>query len=146
MKNNLPMRILGWIFFFLSGLFLGWVFFQGRETVMTATMLVSRNAYLPRFMDKAYLVIVGIIWLFVWIYLEGYFSQAVKKNRLSASILRIAGVELILLFLLTILPMFFTQTGVDWLQVGLITLVLAAGVGLVMASKWMLARKESVHE
>lgn len=145
MKNNLPMRILGWIFCILSGLFLGWIFFQGRETVMTATMLVSRNAYLPRFMDKAYLVVVGIIWLLAWVYLEGFFGEAVKKNRLLASILRVTGIELILLFLLTVLPMFFTKTGVDWLRVGLVSLALAAGVGLVMASKWILTRKESVH-
>lgn len=143
MKNNLPLRILGWIFFFVSGLFLGWIFFQGRDTVMTATMLTSRNAYLPRFMDKAYLVVAGIIWLFAWMYFEGYYSQAVKKGRLWESLLRLTGAELILLGLITVLPHFFTGTGVDWAGVGLSALALAAGVGLVLLARWMRTHREA---
>jgi hypothetical protein len=106
-------------------------------------MLTSRNAYLPRFMDKAYLVVAGIIWLFAWMYFEGYYSQAVKKGRLWESLLRLTGAELILLGLITVLPHFFTGTGVDWAGVGLSALALAAGVGLVLLARWMRTRQEA---
>lgn len=141
MKNNLPMRILGWIVFFVFGAVLGWIFFQGRETVMTATMLLSRNAYLPRFMDKAYLIVAGIIWLFAWMWLEGYFSHAVEKNRLWPCIMQMAGAELVLLFLLTFLPIFSTGGAVNWSRFVLITLALIAGVALLWISRRMLSQK-----
>ena len=141
MNNTLPMRILGWIFFLISGLFLGVIFYLGRETVITLTMLTSRNAYLPRFIDRAYLVITGIIWLVSWLYLEAYYSGAVKKRKLWASVLRVTGAELVLLFLLTILPMFFATNGVNWIGAGLSTLALLAGLGLLWLSKRMNAPK-----
>jgi len=143
MKNNLPLRVIGWIFFIISGLLLGVILFLGRDTVLTVSMLLTRNAYLPRFLDKVYLVLAGVIWLLAWLYFEGYYSRAAQKRRLWPSILRVTGAELILLFLLTFFPMFFTSTGVNWPMVGLVTLALAVGVLLVLLSTRLLSRGDS---
>lgn len=136
MNKKLPMRILGWVFTLLSGIALGVILFIGRESIMTLTMLLSRNTYLPRAVDKFYLVVAGIIWLVVWMLLEGYYSRAVEKGRLWAGVLRVTGAELVLFFLMTILAMFFTTTGVNWLGAGFSTLALFAGLALL----WLAGR------
>jgi hypothetical protein len=145
MKPNLPMRIIGWIFTLLSGAFLGWIFFEGRETVMTVTMLFTRNAYLPRAVDKIYLVLIGVVWLVAWVYLEWYTTTAVEKHRLWAAVLRVSSVELILFFMLTVVPMIFSGSGVDWPGVGRVTTALIAGVGLLLLSRRMLSRQVSAR-
>jgi hypothetical protein len=143
MDKNLPIRLLSWVLYVFSSLFLGLIFFLGRSSVMTATMLLSQNAYLPRFIDKAYLVIFGLVWLIGWVYLDGYYSKGVMKHKLWPYFLRITGIELILLFISMILAMFYTTLGINWTGVGLVTLALIAGFVMIYYSKRMLLEAKS---
>jgi hypothetical protein len=136
--KNLPTRILGWILYVFSSLFLGLIFFLGRSSVLTATMILSRNAYLPRFVDKVYLIVFGMVWLMGWVYLEGYYSSGIKKHRLWPYFLRLTGIELILLFVFMILNMFYTTVGINWIGIGLVTTALITGLVMVYFSRRLL--------
>lgn len=131
------MRVLGWILTVISCLFLGVIIFFGRNSVMTATMLLSQNAYLPRFIDKVYLVIFGLIWVVSWIVVEGYYSEGVKRRNLIRRFFQVTGVELVLLFGALILSMIYTSAGTNWAGVALSCLALVAGLGLIVYSKRM---------
>jgi hypothetical protein len=147
-KKNFAVRILGWLGYIFSSLFLGLIIFLARPSLLTFTMLFSRNAYLPRFVDKVYLIVFGMVWLVSWIYLEAYYSNAVKQHRLWPYFLKMTGIELILLFAALILSMFYTTAGVFWPGVALVSLALVVGLLLLRYSKRLLsaAKPDSIQQ
>lgn len=114
--------------------------FLGRESLMTAAMLFSRNAYLPRFLDKVYLVIAGMFWLVSWVFLDGYYAEGGRRKILWPRFLRITAVELILMFFAQVLPAVYAKNGVNWPVLALITAGLAAGAAMLIYSRRLLAR------
>jgi hypothetical protein len=132
LERNLPMRVLGWILTIISCSVLGVILFLGRDSVMTVTMLLFRNAYLPRFIDKIYLVMLGLVWLVSWFFVEGYYSNGVKRRRLWPRFLQVTGAELVLLFVSMILSLVYATTGTNWPGVALVTVALIAGVALIL--------------
>ena len=62
----------------------GGIIWLGRDSVLYGTMLLSTNAYLPRFMDKAYLVVFGGIWLVAWFLMYWYLMDGARYNIMQA--------------------------------------------------------------
>lgn len=129
------MRLLAAVLGILSGLLLGGIFFLGRNTVLYGTMLFSTNAYLPRFLDKAYMVVFGAVWLVSWFLLYWYLGDGVKYNNLSTRLMRVAGILLVLLFFAAAPGFYFSEGGANVPMLGLVTAGLAAGVLLIRAAR-----------
>jgi hypothetical protein len=138
MEGN-PMRFLRSLLLILSALILGAVLFLGRDSMMTGALLLSKNAYLPRFLDKAYLVVFGMLWLLGWVLVEGYYVEGERKKILWPRFLRVTGIELILVFCAHLLSTLRTESGVNWAILALLVLALAAGAGLLVYSRRLLA-------
>lgn len=135
MKPQVFQRILAAALGILSGLLLGGIFLLGRNTVLYGTMLFTTNAYLPRFMDKAYMVVFGAVWLVGWFLLYWYLGDGVKYNNLRARVMRVAGILLVLLFFAAAPGFYFSEGGANLTLLILVTVGLAAGVLLIRASR-----------
>ena len=134
------MKALSVLFLIISWLVLGLIVFIGRESLMVALLIFSSNAYLPRFLDKVYLVVAGLAWLVSWFVFEGYYNAGLKKHSLGTRFWLITGTELILLFFARILSLLYPVHGpVDQLAVGVLTATLALGLFLVFISRRRLA-------
>lgn len=135
MKPKVFQRILAAGLGILAGLLLGGIFLLGRNTVLYSTMLLSTNAYLPRFMDKAYMVVFGAVWLVGWFLVYWYLGDGVKYNNLPMRVMRVAGILLVLLFFAAAPGFYFSEGGANLPMLGLVTLGLAAGVLLIRAAR-----------
>lgn len=122
-----------------AGLLLGGILFWGRSTVLYGAMLFSTNPYLPRFLDRAYLVVFGCAWLVAWFLMYWYLGDGVKYNNLRARVMRVAGILLVLLFIATAPGFYFSQGRPNVPMLGLVTVGLAAGVLLIRGSRRALA-------
>jgi hypothetical protein len=121
----------------LAGLFLGVIIFLGRESFLASTLILSKNAYLPRALDKVYLVVFGLIWLLGWFVFEAYFSGGIARGNMLARFLQVLGWELVALFAFSILAYLNTSDGVNWTAVSLLAAALVAGVALLRVARRM---------
>lgn len=135
MKSQNFQRVLAAVLGILAGLLLGGIFLLGRNTVLYGTMLFTTNAYLPRFMDKAYMVVFGAVWLVGWFLLYWYLSDGVKYNNLRARLMHVAGILLVLLFFAAAPGFYFSEGGANLPLLALVTVGLAAGVLLIRAAR-----------
>lgn len=135
MKSQSFQRVLAALLGILSGLLLGGIFLLGRNTVLYGTMLFSNNAYLPRFLDKAYMVVFGAAWLVGWFLVYWYLGDGVKYNNLLMRVMRVAGILLMLLFFAAAPGFYFSEGGANLPMLGLVTVGLAAGVLLIRAAR-----------
>lgn len=138
------MRLLRYLFFIFSGLVLGGILILGRESLLVGALVFSKNAYLPRFLDKVYLVVFGLIWLVAWFGIEGYYVEGERKKILWPRFLRVTGIELILVFFAQILVTLYAEGGVNWLVLALLLIAPAAGVGLLIYAKRLITRAPKI--
>jgi hypothetical protein len=82
------------------------------------------------FLDKVYLIALGLAWLVIMIVMENYFKKSVKKGTLVRRFTRIAGPEFLLVFL-AYLGLLILQgiNSVAWLQ--WLLLLVELGLGAV---------------
>lgn len=138
------MRFLRTLLFILSGLILGGILVLGRESFMVAAMIFSKSAYLPRFLDKVYLVVFGVVWLVAWFLIEGYYIEGERKKILWPRFLRVTGIELILVFFAQILSTLYAKGGVNWLVFALLLIAPAAGIGLLIYANRLITRAPKI--
>lgn len=138
------MRFLRTLLFIFSGLILGVILVLGRESFMVAAMIFSKNAYLPRFLDKVYLVVLGVVWLVVWFLIEGYYIEGERKKILWPRFLRVTGIELILVFFAQILSTLYAKGGVNWLVFTFLLIAPAAGIGLLIYANRLTTRAPKI--
>lgn len=143
MKQSWLQQVALITFTALTGLFLGVIVYFARESLLVVTIALATNAYLPRALDKFYLIVLGLIWLLGWFIFEGYMSPGIARNNLFARFLRILGWELIALFICAIVAFVYTSSGVNWLMVALLAAALAAGIFLLFTSRRMIAAPQN---
>ena len=125
-------QILGAALSVIASLVAGVIVWLGRESLVVFGLLVSRSPWLFRFIDKVYLIIVGIVWLLFWLWTQGYMSVGAKKESIWRRFFRVIAVEMILLFAATILMAVYTMNGVNWPLTILAVISLAGGVALLV--------------
>lgn len=139
------MKFLSVLLAIVSWLVLGLIVFIGRESLMVALLIFSSNAYLPRFLDKVYLVVAGLAWLVSWFIFEGYYAAGIKKHNLSTRFWLVTGAELILLFFARILSLLYPVEGpINLLAVTLLAVTLALGLFLVFNARRRLAVSKGI--
>jgi len=138
------MRLLRTLLFILSGLILGGILVLGRESFMVVVMIFSKNAYLPRFLDKVYLVVFGMVWLVVWFLIEGYYVEGERKKILWPRFLRVTGIELILVFFAQIMATLYSKGGINWPVFALLLIAPAVGIGLLVYASRLIARSPNI--
>ena len=137
MNPTWPQRIPVIVFTAITGLLLGVIVFLARESLLVITIALSTNAYLPRAMDKIYLIVLGLIWLLSWFVFEGYLNGGVAKKNVLARFLVVLGWELVALFVFSIAAYLFTESGVNWTAVGLLSAAFIAGIALLYTARRM---------
>lgn len=113
-------------------LFAGVILLVGRESLMVLGLLISRNPWLFRFLDKVYLFILGGAWLLFWIWVEGYFSRGLKDGTIWPRFLKVFAVELIVLFVAMILMAVKSENGVNWSLTLVSIAALVGGVEILL--------------
>lgn len=144
MNQNWLQRAPIIVFTLITGLFLGVIVFLARESLLVITLALANNPYLPRALDKFFLIGLGFIWLLGWFVFEGYMSNGIAKKNVFARFLRVLGWELVALCACSIVPYLFTEAGVNWLIIGLLAVALVAGIVLLLISRRMFAAPQAV--
>lgn len=139
MKPQVLQRVLAAAFGVIAGVLLGGIILLGRNTVLYGSMLFSSNPYVPRFMDKAYLVVFGVVWLVGWFMMYWHLSDGVRYNNLRTRAMRITGILLVGLFFASAPGFYFSEGGAQLPLLGLVTVGLAVGVLLIRAAQKMQA-------
>ena len=139
MNSNWLQRVPIIIFTLITGLLLGVIVFLARESLLIITIALAKNAYLPRALDKFFLIGLGLIWLLGWFVFEGYMSGGIAQKNVIARFLRVLGWELVALFACSIVAYLFTDVGVNWMAVVLLAAALVTGIVLLLISQRMFA-------
>lgn len=116
----------------MVNLFAGAILLVGRESLLVLGLLVSKNPWLFRFLDKVYLFILGGAWLLFWIWVEGYFSRGLKDGTIWLRFLKVFAIELIVLFGAMILMAVKSESGVNWPLTLVSIAALAGGVEILV--------------
>src|SRR5690349_7932981 len=123
------MAYLSWIVDLGLGM---WLFFLGRTALLDFFALSYREgalsyAYRVDFIDKMYVVLLGLVWLVFMIVLEQSFRTSALSDKLPRLIARVTGVLLLSIFVvdLILLGIQGVESG-SWLR----WLVLAAELGI----------------
>ncbi len=147
MKPHWLTRVMAIIFTVIAFLLFGLIVFQARASLTLASLALSAladNSYLPRALDRFYLVTLGMVWLISWFVFESYFIKGITKNTLLPRFLRVLGWELVALFIVSIAAYLFNETGINWLAIGLLSAALVAGGVLVTVSRRMLSAPQKI--
>ncbi|MCB0087465.1 MAG: hypothetical protein KDE54_06110 [Caldilineaceae bacterium] len=71
----------------------------GRLLLMALAGVIGWNHWVMSFMDRASILILGLLALGLALYFEHYFRQSIAKRRLWPRFLRIAAIELLIILL-----------------------------------------------
>ncbi len=138
MNSKFLLKALAVVMWIFSNLFVGLIGFMGRGSFVLTTMLISKNAYLPRFLDKVFIVSFGIFWLGSWIFLEQYYQEGVEDKELLPRFMRVTGIELVVAFVAQVISTYYnTQPQQQLIQAILIAVALVLGIFLILSSNKM---------
>jgi hypothetical protein len=129
---------LGWIFFIL--LFLV-VILLGRDTLLAFLRNYWAQERFDRqfainFIDRSFVLTLGIAWLIFMIILESYFRTGIVKGILTHRLSKVFGFMIMTIFVIhflrSLMSGVFTQPGIQWV---LLATELAIGAGLLFLSQ-----------
>jgi hypothetical protein len=153
MKKNID-TIFQYAVYFVSWVF-SWLIFA-YFLVIGRTVLMSilrsywvqgrfNRDYAMNFIDRMYVLILGIAWVIFMLVVESYFRHGIKKNVLYQRIGKVLGPELLAIVLIDLLMIALTGvTTQPWSRWLLILLELFAGLGLVWVG-WFMKRKNPIE-
>ena len=96
---------------------------------------VVTRAWLARLYDKVYMILAGLLWLALTVVADAYFREGVRRRSLLRRFCRIAGIELLLIFLADLLLLWLQAWSATWLRWLILGGELAIGVGFVVFSR-----------
>lgn len=74
------------------------------------------RAWLARLYDKVYMILAGLLWLALTVVAEAYFREGVQRRKLLRRFCRIAGIELLLIFVADLLLLWLQAWSATWLR------------------------------
>jgi hypothetical protein len=118
-----------------------WLFFLGRTALLDFFALSYREgalsyAYRVDFIDKMYVVLLGLAWLAFMIVLEQSFRTSALSDKLPRRIAMVTGILLLAIFVVDLI-LFWIQ-GVEsgsWLRWLVLAAELGIGIALITAGK-----------
>lgn len=93
------------------------------------------RAWLERFYDKVYVILVGLLWLALTVVAEAYFREGVRRRTLLRRFARIAGLELLLIFLADLFLLWVQGWNATWPRWLILGSELVSGIALVVFSR-----------
>jgi hypothetical protein len=115
------------------------IFFMARTAIRILSFDFIRKEWMEQgvavLFEKVIIIIVGLVILGFIVFVQDYFYKALEKNLLLKRVLRILGIELLIIFLLNIfivIPQCFSPEGINLLL--LIGAELIVGVVLTIFS------------
>lgn len=126
-----------------------WFILVSREGLMSALAIyVSGGRSLQRFfearfIDKVYIVAVGLLWLALAVVAEDRLRKGVHQRVLLRRFASITGVELLLIFVADALLLWVQGGRTGWLRWLILGSELLAGIGLLVFSRSSRASKQS---
>jgi hypothetical protein len=101
--------------------------------------------YAMNFIDRMFVLILGLAWVIFMLVIESYFRNGVKKKNLYQRIGKVLGPEILAIFMIDLLMVSFTGFAVQpWSRLLLMLLELLAGLGLVWVG-WFMKRKNPIE-
>jgi hypothetical protein len=132
---------VAWLLLLVLGL---WILVVAREAF---TGLAARyvgdslsRGWQAGFVDKVLVVLAGLAWLAFMVLTEEYFREGAKRRVLRWRLGRVAGAEILLLFL-TDLSLALLRGFGGWLRILILAAELAAGLGLTLLTGPRRARR-----
>ncbi len=93
------------------------------------------RAWLARLYDKVYMILAGLLWLALTVVAEAYFREGVRRHQLLRRFCRIAGIELLLIFVADLLLLWLQAWSTTWLRWLILGGELIIGIGFVAFSR-----------
>lgn len=126
---------LMWVVVLALGL---WFILVGREGFLGALSVFYVGDSLPRawrvrFLDKVFWIVLGLLWMVLMVVGEEYLRRGVVQRNLLKRFAKIAGPEILLIFVVDLF-LFWLQGfgGLSWLRWLILGGELLIGVGLVL--------------
>jgi hypothetical protein len=119
-----------------------WFILISREGVLGVLVLYAGDS-LPRmwqakFLDKAYVVVVGLLWLVLVIVAEEYFKRGVPQRDLMRRIANVVGPELLLIFVADVGLLLLQGIGsAGWLRWLILGGELVIGMALFLLGRFL---------
>lgn len=126
-----------------------WFILVSREGLTTALAIyVSGGSSLQRFfearfLDKVYIVAVGLLWLALVVVAEDRLRKGVRQHKLLRRFAGIAGLELLLIFVADALLLWVQGGRTGWARWLIMGSELLVGVGLLLFSRLSKASVQS---
>jgi hypothetical protein len=98
---------------------------------------------LVRFLDKSYMVMIGLIWLVLMIVTEESFRRGAAKGLLFQRFALISGIELLLIFCFDLLILILQNWTFDLLRLVNLIAECVLGIGLIVT--WKVRRTSEVN-
>ena len=119
-----------------------WFILISREGVLGALALYAGDSppriWQARFLDKAYMIAVGLLWLVLLIVTEEYFKRGVPQRDLMRRIAIVVGPELLLIFVADAgLLLLQGIGGAGWLRWLILGSELVIGIALVLVGRFL---------
>jgi len=119
-----------------------WFILIGRESFLGALALYAGDSlpriWQARFLDKAYMIAAGLLWLVLLIVTEEYFKRGVPQRDLTRRIANVIGPELLLIFVADAgLLLLQGIGGADWLRWLILGSELVIGMALVLLGRFL---------
>lgn len=135
-----------WVIFIM--LFLA-ILLLGRDTWLAALRNYWAQDHFGRqsainFLDRAFVLAVGITWLILMLVTESYFRNGIVKGDLTHRISAVIGVEVLVIFFIhlamTLMMGFAAQTPLRWALLGVEFVI---GAGLIVISRVTAKKKKT---
>ncbi|MCX7680935.1 MAG: hypothetical protein N2508_03030 [Anaerolineae bacterium] len=118
-----------------------WFILVSREGLTSALALYVAGGrslqrfFEARFLDKVYIVAVGLLWLALVVVAEDRLRKGVRQRRLLRRFAGIAGLELVLIFVADALLLWVQGGRTGWARWLILSSELLAGIGLLVCSR-----------
>jgi hypothetical protein len=97
-----------------------WLMLISRSAFLGAFALYAgdsvQRAWQVRFFDKVFSIAIGLLWLVAMIFVEQYFRTGVRRHSLLVRFARVAGPELLAVFVVDALLLWLQRGGASWLR------------------------------
>ncbi len=133
-----------WVIFIL--LFL-WIILLSRETFLGFLRNFWVQGYFSRkmaitFIDRIFVLFIGITWLVLMIVIESYFRNGIKKGNLIQRISKVVGSEVFAIFIVDLtMTSLGGLIGLPWTRWAFLLLELVIGSGLILVG-WKFAKRK----
>jgi len=136
-----------WVF---SWVIFVWFILLSRQVILAALRNYWVQGSFQRemsinFIDRAYIVVIGLLWIILMVIVESYFRNGIKKNKLYQRIGKILGPEITAIFLVDLLMALMVGfLGQPWTRWIILLVECLAGFALIWVG-WFMKNHQKIN-